>query len=461
MQIHLKNIGLIQDSSIKLDGLTVITGANDSGKSTVGKALYAVLASVANISEAAEDDLYNTLTIKFHRLMQFVSRQKLINDKRLIQLVYRDGQEELMIEIDRKFDLLLNRKYQECKESFSTLIDILDDVLSADNDEDELFYLHVREQVEEFIDILNQGIQLYDFTKSRIDESLDIEFDTQIQPIYQRVEQSQIRVRLNQSETIDVVIQENEVVDNDLHRFCYSSYDNVYLIDNAYLIDLIKLTDEKEKYYRIDDEKDIQELKDQLEKFKILEHNAHLLELLKSPVEQGVHEGLYKDKKYKDLSDLMNRALPGEFRFRDDKYCYFHKGVDLNVRNLATGMKMFAIIKLLLNRACLNSSTVLILDEPESHLNPEWQNVFAELVVLLVKQLKVNILLTSHSANFVLAIEAYMRKHEINESINFYQTSKLDNGAVEYECVNDDLSHIYKEFTESYCEVLDERNLYV
>lgn len=169
MQIHLKNIGLIQDSSIKLDGLTVITGANDSGKSTVGKALYAVLASVANISEAAEDDLYNTLTIKFHRLMQFVSRQKLINDKRLIQLVYRDGQEELMIEIDRKFDLLLNRKYQECKESFSTLIDILDDVLSADNDEDELFYLHVREQVEEFIDILNQGIQLYDFTKSRID----------------------------------------------------------------------------------------------------------------------------------------------------------------------------------------------------------------------------------------------------------------------------------------------------
>ena len=37
MDIRLKNIGIIKDSSIRLDGLTVITGANNSGKTTVGK----------------------------------------------------------------------------------------------------------------------------------------------------------------------------------------------------------------------------------------------------------------------------------------------------------------------------------------------------------------------------------------------------------------------------------------
>jgi len=43
MELQLKNIGMIKEANIKLDGLTVIAGENDTGKSTVGKALFAVL----------------------------------------------------------------------------------------------------------------------------------------------------------------------------------------------------------------------------------------------------------------------------------------------------------------------------------------------------------------------------------------------------------------------------------
>ena len=43
MELTLKNIGIIKDSTIKLDGLTVITGPNNSGKSTVGKVLYSLI----------------------------------------------------------------------------------------------------------------------------------------------------------------------------------------------------------------------------------------------------------------------------------------------------------------------------------------------------------------------------------------------------------------------------------
>ena len=35
MQIKLENIGIVKNSSIELNGLTVITGKNNSGKSTV------------------------------------------------------------------------------------------------------------------------------------------------------------------------------------------------------------------------------------------------------------------------------------------------------------------------------------------------------------------------------------------------------------------------------------------
>jgi len=46
MQLQLKNIGMIKEANVKVDGLTVIAGENDTGKSTVGKALYVFLNSI-------------------------------------------------------------------------------------------------------------------------------------------------------------------------------------------------------------------------------------------------------------------------------------------------------------------------------------------------------------------------------------------------------------------------------
>ena len=40
MRLYLKNIGMIKEADVKLDGLTVIAGENDTGKSTVGKMLF-------------------------------------------------------------------------------------------------------------------------------------------------------------------------------------------------------------------------------------------------------------------------------------------------------------------------------------------------------------------------------------------------------------------------------------
>jgi predicted ATPase len=40
MELQLKNIGMIKEANVKIDGLTVIAGENDTGKSTVAKALH-------------------------------------------------------------------------------------------------------------------------------------------------------------------------------------------------------------------------------------------------------------------------------------------------------------------------------------------------------------------------------------------------------------------------------------
>lgn len=51
MDAVLKNIGIIEDATIKLDGLTVITGYNNTGKSSIGKALYSLISAVEDLQQ--------------------------------------------------------------------------------------------------------------------------------------------------------------------------------------------------------------------------------------------------------------------------------------------------------------------------------------------------------------------------------------------------------------------------
>jgi len=49
MNLKLENIGIVKNADIDIDGLTVIAGENDTGKSTVGKALYFQLRVISDV----------------------------------------------------------------------------------------------------------------------------------------------------------------------------------------------------------------------------------------------------------------------------------------------------------------------------------------------------------------------------------------------------------------------------
>lgn len=78
-----------------------------------------------------------------------------------------------------------------------------------------------------------------------------------------------------------------------------------------------------------------------------------------------------------------------------------------------------------------------------------------------MKELGVNVLLTTHSPNFVLALDAYMRKYKLEEKSNFYQTEILEDGFVQYNCMDDDMGKIYEDFLKYLSEVKMLRNYYM
>lgn len=51
MKLHIENISKIGMADLDIDGITVIAGSNNTGKSTVGKVLFALMNSFYNIDD--------------------------------------------------------------------------------------------------------------------------------------------------------------------------------------------------------------------------------------------------------------------------------------------------------------------------------------------------------------------------------------------------------------------------
>lgn len=68
MKLYLKNIGKIEEAFIEMNGITVIAGENDTGKSTVGRALFAVFNGFTNIQTQIDKEREDSITLLMIRM---------------------------------------------------------------------------------------------------------------------------------------------------------------------------------------------------------------------------------------------------------------------------------------------------------------------------------------------------------------------------------------------------------
>ena len=85
-----------------------------------------------------------------------------------------------------------------------------------------------------------------------------------------------------------------------------------------------------------------------------------------------------------------------------------------------------------------------MLDEPESHLHPEWINKFAEILVLLIKELHIHVLLTTHSPNLLLALDYYSNTYGVSELSHFYLAQTVAEGwSAKLDCIDGNINKGY------------------
>lgn len=61
MQLIIDKIGKIEHAELNINGLTVIAGKNDTGKSTVGKVLYALIKSLSRYNSFFKNTQLNKI----------------------------------------------------------------------------------------------------------------------------------------------------------------------------------------------------------------------------------------------------------------------------------------------------------------------------------------------------------------------------------------------------------------
>lgn len=479
MEIKLHNIGIVKDSTIAVKGLTVITGKNNSGKTTVGKALYALLDAVSNLDSKAKTDRIQYILSKLDEVRGCLDIFRLLRSVHSVE-----GKESKPHPLSKypTLQLLLMRElgYEIAKDDVEKVAYALEnelqslDIIELSNDELIKHYVRrfstkqkgdnpaaeiIREQRDKSLAILSELFStlskdplLIDYTRESINQTLRNEFANQIQPVSISVKSSRIEIHNEDTPCFNVRIKNNQVISDGTPVFINSPYKKVYLIDNPFLWDDPMII---RRYLRNPIDAHAESL---LNPNNILSHCNKLRYVIRNKQKPSVLEQTVLNDSLAKVKEKIDDIIPGTFDFSSDGDYYVHNGAKLKLINLATGSKMFSVMKLLLEKGEIDNSTMLILDEPEAHLHPEWQNKFAEIIALLVKELKVNILLTTHSSNFVLALDAYMRKYDIEDVTNFYQTEPLECDMVEYKCVNENINTIYQDFLEYMSQVKMLRN---
>lgn len=128
----------------------------------------------------------------------------------------------------------------------------------------------------------------------------------------------------------------------------------------------------------------------------------------------------------------------------------------------ATGLKAFACIESLLEYNLLDENSLLLLDEPEAYLHPQWIAYYAYLITQLHQELKVNVVLSSHSPDLVNCLYSFSTHAKLQDRTHFYLaepkelTGAQNRAALQYEFHDqgEDLSEIYRTFNRSY-DVID------
>lgn len=383
MKLSIRHLAKIDSAEFEFNGITVVAGNNDAGKSTVGKALFALFNAFSNLDAYVRKARTERLRQMLHDARIFLPATSRFLERALL------GD---MPEAEIKATLAKATHYPTKKKLSPEEIDdcfrMIDEVRGLTDDD------------------LRQAVISDQFTSV---------FNGQFLSLAHPEAPAELTLNIRGND-IALVLSNKEVQYHAPIEILHTAY----CLDDPKVLDRLNLPlywtpsvsgDERESIL-------LQTLRANLSRSGV------------PSAAKAVDAALTK-KRMEAISALLADVLPGDIMMDARRLFVFHDrriNADVELPNLSSGMKVFALLSLLLSSGTVKPKDVLILDEPEVHLHPEWQIKYAEAVVLLQKHYDLTILLTSHSSDFIYALQLMAEKHGITDKVNAYIAETHEDG---------------------------------
>ena len=437
MDINIKNVGIVKEASVKLNGLTVIAGENDSGKSTVGKLIFATVKAVSRYEQDLKESKEQNILKMMEDIYVFLRNSILEEDSKSFSDVgqlFRPSffYEHIKPHFDENSMLVINssevNKFLDEKEKIVML-----------------FSEAMQTRILPKLDSLRKYIFYQESKENKIlralRRSLYAEFYSDISP---KGNSKISRVKLNEGNTaaFQFSMKNNEIIDLKLGVALF--FEDVTFIESPIVMQMYDMIssastlmelfngDKSERLYNMSKAKVALHLKDLVSKLANAQYYIHEKtnsEYLES-ITNTINGGFSFENQEKDFAFSKKNAKNENFKIKSV--------------NTASGIKSFGIIQLLIQAGFVDTRSLLIIDEPETHLHPKWQVEYARLLVELVKN-DVSILITSHSPYMIQALKVFSDKAQISDRTAFYLSERTESN--EFTEINDVTQNLNKLFT--------------
>ncbi|MEN5216364.1 AAA family ATPase [Pseudomonas pudica] len=413
MEVSVKNFGTIRNADVSIGGLTVITGENDTGKSTIGKILFSLVKAVARYEEDLEE--VKEVRVTNEAQQAFFTLRRIVNiaDNEIVRDMFHPRKVYGAFKLDK------NKAYDERKELIAALsgaqalprnigtalTDSLNKIMAIMSEPDDTVYAMSR----------------------AVRKSFFSEFKDEI--IQRGVESkcpAKISISDGASKLVDITWEKEGE-----HRFAFVDtlgYADATYVDSPAIIQYHQLVRMAKTQFENDPSR-----------FSVPLHVKDLAnKLTDSKYAVAGLESLIADST-PDTRFAVANLLGGMLSYDDDASDFMldRNGYKISSNNIASGIKAIGILDMLVTGGNIRRNSLLVLDEPEVNLHPKWQVAYCEIVCELVSA-GVDIIVTTHSPYIVEALRHHADKAGIENK--FYLAQKVSECESEFRDISPDIS---------------------
>lgn len=424
-RFSIHNYHAIKEADILIDGITVLAGPNGCGKSTISRWLYYMI----DIATDFDSYLAKGYQTEINALLLNISRaiREMWGLNRGVNNGLKMQQSIDELKLDDRFTLDSIDEYSEKLHLFiDEFANQLEKFLKADN--------VMEQQKDRVFKFLTQNLEGEEQanTSEAFAELISLYVDRMQQDLMLKKEErsvsdvlSFLHTYLNEDELVPfgLTLQEDDVNIISEGRLC-----TLLNLDKAIYVDTPMA-------FGLDD----------FLKNVFWQRLRKLMLEGKNLSEQKNMRLLYR------IYEILNGKIQVSDSLLGNREMYYERKdgkLLLPLDKIATGMKSFAYLAQLIKNGHLDDHTMLMIDEPEVHLHPQWVVVFARILILIHKSLGVKIVLASHNPDFVAAIKAIAKKEGVLDKTNFYLAQNMDREGFLYsfKSLGHDIEPIFESF---------------